>query len=113
MDLAQSETPCVWRSPLCGTWEASLVPGCLSGPVQEGESRTLNMYAGEESDWAIVPRKRPNKGSVLPAEVVEERARPEGNNRRAAAVRTQSRVAASIWLAAVRQASSASKPLTV
>ena len=26
MDLAQSETPCVWRSPLCGTWEASCRP---------------------------------------------------------------------------------------
>ncbi len=68
----------------------------FSGPVQEGESRTLNVYAGEESDWAIVPRKRPNNGSVLLAEVVEERAWPEGNSRRAAAVRTQSRVAASI-----------------
>jgi len=87
------------------------VPGCLTGPVQEGESRTLNMYAGEESDWAIVPKKRSNKGRCRLAEIVEERAWPEGNNRRAAAVRTQSRIAASIWLAVVRQALSASKPL--
>ena len=68
----------------------------FSGPVQEGESRTLNMYAGEESDWAIVPRKRSNKGRYRLAEIVEGRARPEGNHRRAAAVRTQSRVSASI-----------------
>ncbi len=25
-ELAQSETPCVWRSPLCGTWETSWRP---------------------------------------------------------------------------------------
>jgi hypothetical protein len=45
------------------------------------------------------PKKRPNKGSLLPAEDVEERAWPEGNSRQAAAVRTQSRGAASIGLA--------------
>ncbi len=37
MDLAQSETPCAWRRPLCGTWEASFVPGPRFGPVQEGD----------------------------------------------------------------------------
>ncbi len=37
----------------------------------------------------------------------------EGNSRQAAAVRTQSRRAASIWLAAMRRAMSASKPLNV
>ena len=50
-----------------------------AGPVREGKSRTPNMYAGEKSDEAIVPRKRPNKGRQLPAEVVEGRASPEGN----------------------------------
>ncbi len=113
MDLAQSETPCTWRRPLCGTWEISLVPRLRSGPVQEDESRTLNMHAGEKSDWAIVPRKRPNKGRQLLAEVVEGRARPKGNSHQATAVRTQSRGAASIRLAAVRRVASASKPLTV
>ncbi len=29
-------TPCVWRSPLCGTWEISFVPESRFGPVQEG-----------------------------------------------------------------------------
>jgi hypothetical protein len=37
----------------------------------------LNMDAGEESDPAIVPKKRPNKGGLLLAEDVEERAWPE------------------------------------
>jgi hypothetical protein len=81
------------------------------GPVQEGESRTLNMDADEESDRAILPKKRPNKGSKLPAEVVEGRARPKGNSRQAAAVRTQSRAVASIRMADVRRMMSASKPL--
>ncbi len=73
------------------------------------KSRTLNMSASEESDRAIVPKKRPNKGRQLSAEDVEERARPKGNSRQAAAVRTQSRAAASIRLAVVRRAMSASK----
>ena len=73
----------------------------------------MNMYAGEKSDWATVPKKRPNNGRRLPAEDVEGRARPKGNSRQAAAVRTQSRVSASIRLAVVRRAMSASKPLTV
>ena len=77
------------------------------------EDRTLNMYAGEESDWAIVPEKRPNNGRQLPAEDVEGRARPKGNSRQAAAVRTQSRGVASIRMAVVRQVMSMSKLLTV
>jgi hypothetical protein len=48
------------------------------------------------------PTKRPNKGRQLPAEIVEGRASPEGNSRQAAVVRTQSRGATSIRLAAVR-----------
>ncbi len=81
------------------------------GRFRKANGRTLDMYAGEKSDWAIVPKKRANKGRQLPAEFVEGRARPKGNSRRAAAVRTQSRGTASIWLAAVRWAKSASKPL--
>ncbi len=61
MDLAQSETPCVWRSPLYGTWEISLAPGLGSGRFKKATSRTLNMYVGEKSDWAIVPKKRDPK----------------------------------------------------
>src|SRR5216117_1533248 len=45
-----------------------------AGPAREGKSRTPSMYAGEKSDDVVVPRKRPNKGRQLPAEVVEGRA---------------------------------------
>jgi hypothetical protein len=56
------------------------------------------MYAVEKSDEAVVPTKRPNKERQLPAEVAEGRASPEGNR-----VRTLSRDATSIRLAAVRR----------
>ncbi|MDP7179368.1 MAG: group II intron reverse transcriptase/maturase [Verrucomicrobiota bacterium] len=69
----------------------------------------MNMHAGEKSDGVIVPEKRPNKGSTLPAEAVEGRTPPKGNGGQTAAVRTQSRVAASNGLAAVRQAARQSK----
>jgi hypothetical protein len=74
-----------------------------AGPAREGKSRTPSMYAGEKSDEVVVLRKRPNKGRQLPAEVVEGRASPEGNSRQAAVVRTLSRAATSIRLAAVRR----------
>ncbi len=69
----------------------------------------MSMYAGEKSDEVIVPEKRPNKGSLLPAEAVEGRISPKGNSRQATAVRTQSRAAASAGLAAVRRAARQSK----
>ncbi len=81
-----------------------------AGPAREGKSRTPSMYADEKSDEAVVPRKRPNKGRQLPAEVVEGRASPEGNSRQAAVVRTLSRDATSIRLAAVRRSASGFKP---
>src|SRR5271169_1121628 len=49
-----------------------------AGPAREGNSRTPSMYADEKSDEVVVPRKRPNKGRQLPAEVVEGRASPKG-----------------------------------
>src|SRR5258708_17216006 len=73
-----------------------------AGPAREGNSRTPSMHADEKSDEVVVPRKRPNKGRQLPAEVVEGRASPEGNSRQAAVVRTLSRNTTSIRLAAVR-----------
>jgi hypothetical protein len=77
-----------------------------AGPAREGNSRTPSMYADE----AVVPRKRPNKGRQLPAEVVEGRASPEGNSRQAAVVRTLSRDATLIRLAAVRRIARGLKP---
>jgi hypothetical protein len=80
-----------------------------AGPAREGKSRTPSMYAGEKSDEVVVPRKRPNKGRQLPAEVVEGRASPEGNGRQAVVVRTLSREATSIRLAAVRRSAGGSQ----
>src|SRR6266853_1905477 len=74
-----------------------------AGPAREGKSRTPSMYADEKSDEVVVPRRRPNKGRQLPAEVVEGRASPEGNSRQAAVVRTLSRDTTSIRLAAARR----------
>ena len=74
-----------------------------TGPAREGNSRTPSMYADEKSDEAILPRKRPNKGRQLLAEVVEGRASPKGNSGQAAVVRTLSRATTSIRLAAVRR----------
>jgi hypothetical protein len=55
--LALSETPCTWRRPLRGTWEASFVSGQSTGPAHEGNSCTMGMHADEESDGCIVLRK--------------------------------------------------------
>ena len=81
-----------------------------TGPAREGKSHTPSMYADEKSDEVVVPRKRPNKGRQLPAEVVEGRASPEGNSRQAAVVRTLSRVTTSTRLAAVRRGAGGLNP---
>ena len=84
---------------------------CVPGRLGKAISRTPSMYADEKSDEAVVPRKRPNKGRQLPAEVVEGRASPKGYSRQAAVVRTLRRVATSIRLAAVRGVAGGSTPL--
>jgi hypothetical protein len=86
------------------------VPGLCTGPAREGKSHTPSMYADEKSAEVIVPRKRPNNGRQLPAEVVEGRASPKGNSRQAAVVRTLSRDATSIRLAAVRRSACGFQP---
>ena len=78
--------------------------GGHAGPAHEGDRRTMSMHADEESDEGIVPMKRSNNGSLLPAETVEGRASPKENGGQATAVRTPSRGAASSRLDAVRQA---------
>jgi RNA-directed DNA polymerase len=70
----------------------------------KAKSRTMSMHADEESDEGIVPMKRSNNGSLLPAEIVEGRASPKENGGQATAVRTPSRGTASSRLEAVRQA---------
>ena len=69
----------------------------------------MSMYVDEESDEGTVPMKRSNKEGYASAEDVEGRTSPKGNGGESAAVRTPSRDAASIGLAAVRQAARRSK----
>ena len=109
-NLAQSETLCTWRSSFAQNLGGLTRARTCAGPAREGRSRTPSMYADEKSDEVVVPRKRPNKGRQLPAEVVEGRASPEGNSRQAAVVRTLSRDATSIRLAAVRRSACGLKP---
>src|SRR5712664_3344574 len=107
---SRSRRPCARGEVLCAEPGRSHPRPDLSGPAREGNSRTPSMDADEKSDEAVVPTKRPNKGRQLPAEVVEGRASPEGNSRQAAVVRTLSRDATSIRLAAVRRCASGVKP---
>ena len=67
----------------------------------------MNMYVDEKSDSVVVLMKRPNKRDLSPAEDVEGRTLPEGNGDPPTAVRTQSRVAASNGLMAMRYANDA------
>ena len=82
----------------------------VPGRLGKATSRTPSMYVDEKSDEAILLAKRLNKGRQLPAEVVEGRASPKGNSRQAAVVRTLSRAATSIRLAAVRRSACGFKP---
>ena len=61
------------------------------------------MYANEKSDKAVVPKMRPNKESVLSAEVVEERVLPKRSTSQTTAAQTQSWSPALTGLAGVRQ----------
>jgi hypothetical protein len=53
----------------------------------KAECRTPDVYAGEESDRAVIPMKQPNKGVQATAEVVEGRARTKENTRGGKGVR--------------------------
>ncbi len=64
----------------------------------------MNMYVDEKSDSVIVLMKPSNKEGLPSAETVEGRTLPEGNGDQETAVRTQSRIAASNDLVAVRRA---------
>jgi hypothetical protein len=72
-------------------------------------SRTPRRYAVGKSDDLIVPGKRVNNGR-RPAESVEGRGSAQGNERRAATPRTQSRIGVSFLASRVREAASAASP---
>src|SRR5450759_1586407 len=108
---SRSRRPCARGDVLCAEpGRSHPCPDRSFGPAREGVSRTPSMHVDEKSDEATVPRKRPNKGRQLPAEVVEGRASPKGNSRQTAVVRTLSRAATSIRLAAVRRTAGVFKP---
>ena len=67
-------------------------------PVRSGKIRdqTPDVHALEQSDGAIVPEKRPNKGPEarcvdVREEAVEERGPTEGNSEQPCTYRTQGR----------------------
>ena len=108
---SRSRRPCARGDVLCAEpGRSHPCPDLFSGTAREGISRTPSMHVDEKSDEAVVPTKRPNKGRQLPAEVVEGRASPKGNSRQTAVVRTLSRIATSIRLAAERRTAHGSKP---
>src|SRR5260370_35297672 len=84
--------------------ESHRCPDRQAGPVHEGNSRTMNMHADENSDGVIVPAKRPNKEGLPSAEAVEGRTSPKGNGDETAAARTLRRDNASNGLIAGRRA---------
>jgi hypothetical protein len=79
------------------------------GRFNEGNSRTMNMHADENSDGVIVPEKRLNKEGLPSAEAVEGRTPPKGNGGETAVARTLRRGTASNGLIAVRRAARQSK----
>ena len=108
---SRSRRPCARGDVLCAEpGRSHPCPDLSAGPPREGISRTPSVHVDEKSDEAIVLTKRPNKGRQLPAETVEGRASPEGNSRQTAVVRTLSRIATSIRLAAERRTADGSKP---
>lgn len=100
---ARSETPSTHRSFMHGTWEippqSSAERLDLSGKATGDEP---DGNRGGKSDDGVLPKKQPN--ATQAAEAVEGRPSTKRNTVRAAAVRTQSRVAASSDLQRVREA---------
>src|ERR1700716_2972182 len=107
---SRSRRPCARGEVLCTEpGKSHPCPDRQAGPVHEGNSRTMNMHADENSDGVIVPEKRPNKEGLPSAEAVEGRTPPKGNGDETAAARTLRRDNASNGLIAVRRAARQSK----
>src|SRR6516164_8810164 len=107
---SRSRRPCARGEVLCTEpGKSHPCPDRQAGPVHEGNSRTMNMHADENSDGVIVPEKLPNKEGLPSAEAVEGRTPPKGNGGETAAARTLRRDTASNGLIAVRRAARQSK----
>src|SRR5882672_8401022 len=93
---SRSRRPCARGEVLCTEpGKSHPCPDRQAGPGHEGNSRTMNMHADENSDGVIVPEKRPNKEGLPSAEAVEGRTPPKGNGGETAAARTLRRDTAS------------------
>src|SRR5260370_22566763 len=102
---SRSRRPCARGEVLCTEpGKSHPCPEGQAGPVHEGNSRTMNMHADENSDGVIVPEKRSNKEGLPSAEAVEGRTPPKGHGGATAAARTLRRGTASSGLIAVRRA---------
>src|SRR6266403_3905684 len=107
---SRSRRPCARGEVLCTEpGKSHPCPDRQAGAVHEGNSRTMNMHADENSDGVIVPEKRPNKEGLPSAEAVEGRTPPKGNGGETAAARTLRRDSAANGLIAVRRAARQSK----
>jgi RNA-directed DNA polymerase len=105
----QSETLSMRGSFLNGTWEIPFSPaGGAAGRSGKAICRKSDVYGNGKSDDCTVPMKLLNNGEE-PAEAVEGRRSTKGNVGQSAAVRTQSRAAASFGLAGVREAARKSR----
>src|ERR1035438_264894 len=69
---SRSRRPCARGEVLCTEpGKSHPCPDRQAGPVHEGNSRTMNMHADENSDGVIVPEKRSNNEGVSSAETVK------------------------------------------
>jgi len=71
---------------------------------EKARCRKSDVHVSGESDSSIVPKKRANKGSMLPAESVERRGLTEENADQSLPDRTQRRAPGSRGLLGVRAA---------
>ena len=111
-DPAQSKTLRMRGNSLHGNREIPTSSIPWVDRLGKAASRTPRMHEVGKSDDLIVPGKRANKGR-RPAESVEGRGSAQGNERRGATPRTQSRIGVSFLASRVREvASAASPPLT-
>jgi len=80
------------------------------GGSGKAHCRTPDTYAAEESDSAIVPEIRANRGVAAPAEFGEERALTKRNAVTEATPRTQGRIGVSFGSLRVRPRAGAVQP---
>src|SRR6195256_3902010 len=89
---SRSRRPCARGEVLCTEpGKSHPCPDRQAGPVHEGNSRTMNMHADENSDGVIVPEKRPEKEGLALGEGGGGRAPAKGNGGQAGGGRAKPR----------------------